>query len=323
MTRRKDPRQMNGGWQMDLFTEPEPSATADRSSSAAAAWAEARGLHLQTGPAGTAVLSPCGTYRYRLDRVWDEQAPPLVWVMLNPSRGDADEDDATLRRCTTFSKKAGYGGLTVVNLYALRSTDPTRLRTHADPKGPANIDAVADVVVGATGVVAAWGALHPSQVPHAQMIVSLIEAGYGGPLSCLGLTGSGHPRHPLRLPDSTELAPYVPLPPAGPHEPTTVVDLHGHQGDPAFTDVVYVGRPMYQGGWRLHGHVLANPFKVGKHGDAAAVVEKYRAWLAERPQLLARELPKLRGRRLGCWCSDGQPCHARVLAELADQGVQA
>lgn len=104
---------------------------------------------------------------------------------------------------------------------------------------------------------------------------------------------------------------------------TTVVDLHGHQDDPEFADVVYVGRPMFQGGWRLHGHVLANPFKVGKHGAAAAVVEKYRAWLAERPQLVARELPKLRGRRLGCWCGPGQPCHARVLAELADQGVEA
>ncbi|MDT0478039.1 DUF4326 domain-containing protein [Streptomyces sp. DSM 41014] len=104
---------------------------------------------------------------------------------------------------------------------------------------------------------------------------------------------------------------------------TTVVDLHGHQGDAEFADVVYVGRPMFQGGWRLHGHVLANPFKVGKHGDAAAVVERYRAWLQERPQLVARELPKLRGRRLGCWCAEGQPCHARVLAELADQGVKA
>ncbi|MGR3939065.1 DUF4326 domain-containing protein [Streptomyces sp. BRA346] len=105
--------------------------------------------------------------------------------------------------------------------------------------------------------------------------------------------------------------------------PTTVVCLKGRKGDPAIEDVVYVGRPMYQGGWSLHGHVLANPFKVGKHGDAAEVVERYRGWLAERPELVARELPKLRGRRLGCWCPEGQPCHARVLAELADQEAAA
>ncbi|MFE7268177.1 hypothetical protein ACFU9B_40270 [Streptomyces sp. NPDC057592] len=28
MTRPADPRQMNGGWQMDLFAEPEPVITA-------------------------------------------------------------------------------------------------------------------------------------------------------------------------------------------------------------------------------------------------------------------------------------------------------
>ncbi|MEU5610523.1 DUF4326 domain-containing protein [Streptomyces sparsogenes] len=114
---------------------------------------------------------------------------------------------------------------------------------------------------------------------------------------------------------------------AGPHHralsaatgPTTVVCLKGRRGDPDIADVVYVGRPMYRGGWTLHGHPLANPFKVGRDGDAAEVVEKYRAWVDKHPQLLARELPKLRGRRLGCWCAEGQPCHARVLAELADQ----
>ncbi|WP_406257519.1 DUF4326 domain-containing protein [Streptomyces chartreusis] len=103
---------------------------------------------------------------------------------------------------------------------------------------------------------------------------------------------------------------------------TTVVDLHGHKGDPEFADVVYVGRPMYQGGWKLHGHPLANPFKV-LNGDAAEAVERYQLWLEAHPQLVARELPKLRGRRLGCWCPEGQPCHARVLAELANQEVKA
>ncbi|WP_432071242.1 DUF4326 domain-containing protein [Streptomyces sp. AA1529] len=123
-------------------------------------------------------------------------------------------------------------------------------------------------------------------------------------------TAGPHPAEQSPIGDQTQVA-----------ATTTVVDLHGHQSDPEFTDVVYVGRPMFQGGWRLHGHVLANPYRVGKHGDAAAVVEKYRTWLDERPQLVARELPKLRGRRLGCWCPEGQPCHARVLAELADQEV--
>ncbi|MGD6757298.1 DUF4326 domain-containing protein [Streptomyces sp. BH105] len=103
-----------------------------------------------------------------------------------------------------------------------------------------------------------------------------------------------------------------------PTGPTTVVCLKGRRDDPTIKDVVYVGRPMYRGGWRLAGHLLANRFVVGKDGSADEVVAKYRAWLDQHPALVARELPKLKSRRLGCWCPEGEPCHARVLAERAD-----
>jgi len=32
---------------------------------------------------------------------------------------------------------------------------------------------------------------------------------------------------------------------------TTVVNLKGHRDDPDVADVVYVGRAMHRGGWRL------------------------------------------------------------------------
>lgn len=103
---------------------------------------------------------------------------------------------------------------------------------------------------------------------------------------------------------------------------TTVVDLHGRRGDAAFlADVVYVGRPLNKGGWNLPGHPLANPFPVGRGATRAEVVEQYRAWLADQSELVARELPSLRGKRLGCWCPPGMPCHARVLAELLNTGT--
>ncbi|MEV5348960.1 DUF4326 domain-containing protein [Streptomyces achromogenes] len=100
--------------------------------------------------------------------------------------------------------------------------------------------------------------------------------------------------------------------------PTTVVCLKGRRADPEIQGVLYVGRPMYQGGWRLHGHPLANPYRVGRHGTAEEVVARYEKWLDAHPELVARELPKLKGRRLGCWCPEGEPCHARVLAVRAD-----
>ncbi|GII25853.1 DUF4326 domain-containing protein [Planosporangium mesophilum] len=97
---------------------------------------------------------------------------------------------------------------------------------------------------------------------------------------------------------------------------TTVVNLKGHLGDPDYADVVYVGRTMRRGGWNLDGSPLASPFRPGRDGTREQVLEAYRGWLLDRPDLLAL-LPDLRGRRLGCWCVP-EPCHAEVIAELAD-----
>lgn len=69
---------------------------------------------------------------------------------------------------------------------------------------------------------------------------------------------------------------------------------------------VYIGRPSKWG----------NPYKIGRDGSRAEVVEKYRAYILSRPDLLAA-LPELRGKTLGCWCGP-LACHGDVLAELAD-----
>ncbi|MFD7442079.1 DUF4326 domain-containing protein [Streptomyces sp. NPDC059909] len=97
---------------------------------------------------------------------------------------------------------------------------------------------------------------------------------------------------------------------------TTVVNLKGHRDDPEYADVVYVGRAVHRGGRHLDASPLAGPFRPGRDGTRDEVVEKYRAHLLQRPELLAR-LPALRGRRLGCWCVP-ERCHAEVIAELAD-----
>lgn len=100
---------------------------------------------------------------------------------------------------------------------------------------------------------------------------------------------------------------------------TTVVNLKGHRGDPDFADVVYVGRAMHRGGWQPPASPLANPFRPGPDGGRDEVMARYREYLLERPDLLAM-LSELRGRRLGCWCVP-LPCHAEILAELADAGA--
>ncbi|HUJ06668.1 MAG TPA: DUF4326 domain-containing protein [Streptosporangiaceae bacterium] len=102
-------------------------------------------------------------------------------------------------------------------------------------------------------------------------------------------------------------------------EPTEVVNLKGHRDDPGYADVIYVGRAIYRGGWHLAASPLASPFRIGPDGSRAEVLAKYRQYLLGRTDLLAM-LPALRGHRLGCWCVP-LPCHAQVIAELADAGA--
>lgn len=144
----------------------------------------------------TARLSDCGAYRYELGRRW-ARGPSVLFIMLNPSTADATQDDPTIRRCIGFAKSWQMGALGVVNLFALRATDPAALRTAPDPVGPLNDDAIHDAIVSSRVVVAAWGA-HAMAAERAAVVAEM-AANASRPLCCLGTTKAGHPRHPLYL----------------------------------------------------------------------------------------------------------------------------
>jgi hypothetical protein len=121
--------------------------------------------------------------------------------MLNPSTADAEKDDATIRRCIGFSRKWGYGGIRIYNLFAFRATDPKKLRGVADPVGPLN-DQWLQTIPPHRLIVAAWGAqgqLFPERVLD---VMKIIE---GREVSVLGWTKENQPLHPLRLSSSLEL----------------------------------------------------------------------------------------------------------------------
>ncbi|WP_201281648.1 DUF1643 domain-containing protein [Methylosinus sp. Ce-a6] len=142
-----------------------------------------------------AVISPCGRYRYSLERIWNA-TPPLVFVMLNPSTADASVDDRTIGRCIAFGEREGSGGISVVNLYAFRATDPEQLWTVDDPIGPEN-DAWLDRIASMprTGpIVCGWG-VNAKNSRWVDVVGFLDRAGAG--LACLGKTQDGSPRHPL------------------------------------------------------------------------------------------------------------------------------
>lgn len=153
------------------------------------------------GPTG-AVFSPCRKYRYVLWRRWTRD-PLIAFIGLNPSTADEVENDRTIRRCIGFTKREGYGGLVMLNLFAYRHKSPDRLFAAADPVGPENDDLLVAYAGLSDKTVAAWGA-DPRARSQAKIVRnSLVMAGV--PLHCLGTTADGSPRHPLYLRSDTPL----------------------------------------------------------------------------------------------------------------------
>lgn len=161
------------------------------------------------------VISPNGIYRYRLCRKYAGLLDrpfltPCVFVMLNPSTADADRDDPTIRRCLGYARAWGRGDLFVVNLFALRATDPSRLYAHADPVGPENEGIVREIVGFArlTGgiVVCGWGRHGVLHHQDRAMLRWLRDEGVAP--HCLATTRDGQPRHPLYLPRDLSPVPY-------------------------------------------------------------------------------------------------------------------
>jgi len=141
-------------------------------------------------------------YRYRLDRIWDEDKPLLGFIMLNPSTADAESNDPTISRCMKRAEQMGYGGIVVGNAYAYRSTDPKKLKLVGDAIGPDNDKHLLQIMKDCHEVIVAWGA--HAKIGRAKKICDLAYS-IGKQLYCLALTGKGHPQHPLYLRYNLEL----------------------------------------------------------------------------------------------------------------------
>jgi len=165
------------------------------------------------------IETPDGRYRYQLRRTIDPfDGPAAVFVMLNPSTAAAARDDPTIRRLRGFAARWACSELIVVNLFALRSTNPAAIFAAPDPVGPDNdafIAAAVDRVAGGRGtLVCAWGAAGRDKWGRAMVddraaaVENHIRSRGVTPL-VLRLTKGGRPEHPLYIPAETTPVPWI------------------------------------------------------------------------------------------------------------------
>lgn len=154
-----------------------------------------------------ATFSPCGLYRYRLDRTVGMHGPVYAFFGINPSTADASVDDATVRKWIGFTKAWGGSRFIVGNAFAYRATDVRQLAAVEDPYGDEIGDYITDIIDEADILVPCWGNTSkvPPKLQGAFDVLMDALTSSGKPVRHFGLTKAGDPMHPLMLPYSCTL----------------------------------------------------------------------------------------------------------------------
>lgn len=145
---------------------------------------------------GSAVFCSQRKYRYLLTRKWDNSLPRVCFVMLNPSKADAEFNDNTIRRCIGFAESWGFGSLEVVNLFGYMTPYPEELLEVKDPTGKENLKYLKASIKRNENLILAWGNLGKLRT-RLEIDLNIFEEAY-----CIKQNKTGEPCHPLYLPKS-------------------------------------------------------------------------------------------------------------------------
>ncbi len=152
----------------------------------------------------SAILSPCGTYRYELRRKvpcalrWIQ---PALFILFNPSTADHVEDDQTVKKGMGFCKEWFCTDMLFWNLYAFRSRWPKDLKAAADPIGPENDTHLRRILKSHLDgrIILAWGGMVGPQMKQrvAQVVAVLQE--FNKRVEAIKINKDGSPAHPCML----------------------------------------------------------------------------------------------------------------------------
>lgn len=155
----------------------------------------------------SAVISPCGTYRYRLEREVQLDGSVFAYFGVNGSTATATENDHTVNKWIGFTLRNGGRRFLVGNAFAFRATDVKALASAVDPVGPENATHLSFIIEDADILVPCWGSREklPQRLRHRLDSLSELLFLSGKPVKTFGFSKSGDPLHPLVLGYNTPL----------------------------------------------------------------------------------------------------------------------
>ena len=132
---------------------------------------------------------------YSLKREWDKSKNKILYIMLNPSLADDKNDDPTIRRLISFTKKYNYGGFLVGNIFTTITPNPKEI-DKSKGISDKNFEKLLKLINKVDQIVYAWG----DNIEEPQLLKELVL----NP-KCFGKNLNGSPKHPLYLPSETKL----------------------------------------------------------------------------------------------------------------------
>ena len=164
------------------------------------------------------LFSECKSYRWILKKELFYGTKNLVFIGLNPSKGNSSNNDRTLTRIVSFCSRWNYKNIYIINLFALISKSPRQLSKSKDPIGGNNNlitlkllefwweNTNCDLWLG-------WGdkgQLNGRDLEVKKLIknlsnLKLNKNNYSKRVLSLGLSKKGNPRHPLYMPNQSFL----------------------------------------------------------------------------------------------------------------------
>ena len=164
------------------------------------------------------LFSECKSYRWILKKELFYGTKNLVFIGLNPSKGNSSNNDRTLTRIVSFCSRWNYKNIYIINLFGLISKSPSQLSKSNDPIGKNNDlitikalefwkgDRNCDLWLG-------WGDKGQFK-GRDRKVLKLIknfsnsnakESHFSKRILSLGLSKKGNPRHPLYMPNESLL----------------------------------------------------------------------------------------------------------------------
>jgi hypothetical protein len=170
-------------------------------------------IRLDDRTVGSALFSPCGVFRTRLERVFGTPEGRMVlFVGMNPSTADAEVNDSTVNRESGYARRWGFDRLVKVNWASRRATFPKDLLgAGVQISCDQNLRVIAEECRQAELVVLAHGVPHKQLLPvflEALETVAVATAQHPEKVVALALSAEGFPRHSLYLRRDAEPRPF-------------------------------------------------------------------------------------------------------------------